>query len=779
MSHTITEEEFQLARQIHEHGRKLLDAGRYEAAIGKLSESLSIIPEWGTAFTNRGLAYYFLGRFDEALSDLNNAIKYKPRGEKGYYNRGLVYVELGRSQLAINDFSRSINLHSNNPLALLNRGIVQLNQKRVHRGVADVVHALKLDPNLRQQIERQNYFQLIEMYQSGMLFRQLLHENKLMANTSYLHDILDELNDIDVQKDYCQRVYLCRDALRHIKRDENLKLWADLMDNKARSINKCSSCNNEMDKQEAIDTHRLSLKVLTREQYPLEWSRAMDGLGLALLEKLKNQIKNIETAIDAFRSALEIRTNETDIDGWANTMNNLAKAFSMRFKGRKAENLSQVIIIYKQILSCQKLIDTRPDFCDQIRQKKHKVNKQLNSLTEIENERRNILKLKRVDTSIQIIGFFDLLQMGSFKEWKNCSNRRRPVSSSPGITILVSHRWESLKEPDPSGIQFHGVIRFIIQACMMAMGSTPNIFNNVDASEVIVNQRLYKQLACLYREYTQQVAERSEQLAREIFQETQQLQNYLDSTIGQVNSKLVVLDLMPLTFMMRQIEIWYDYTCLPQQPRSPEEQTYFNKELESLCNYFGNFFSLIIWSSDDIKRAWCFMEAIVGWKNGLESVFCCKNSLLSSNKPSPIYQLFYRMTRLSGDIPIDYADLNDAYRKSEQEKKIMEKAILSSFNRELKPRRDLSNDLTDVLMKTFNSAINELRGLNVSQVHNYLIHNGYRCTDVVDFEIIAKAIVMGTRKDTEAEHLSNRLDVGSRPNALRQEHEQQQNLLNF
>jgi len=404
-------------------------------------------------------------------------------------------------------------------------------------------------------------------------------------------------------------------------------------------------------------------------------------------------------------------------------------------------------MIYKQILLCQELIDTQPDLYNHITQKIHKVKKQLNSLTEIENVRKSQLDLKRAEVSIQVIAFFDLLQMGSFKEWKNCSNRRIPISSSSRITILVSHRWESIKEPDPSGLQFHGVIRFIIQSCMAAMGSTPNIFNNVDASEVIVNQRLFSQLVSLYREYTQQVTERPKQLAREIFQETKQLKNYLDSTIGQVNSNLVVLDLMPLTYMMLQIEIWYDYTCLPQQPRSLEEQTYFNRELESLSKYFGKYFSLIIWSSEDIKRAWCFMEAIVGWKNSLQSIFCCKNSLLSSTNPSPIYQLFYRISRYSSDdISIDYANLNEAYRKSEQEKKNMEIMILNSFNRELKPRKDLSNDLTNVLMKTLRPAINELNGLSVSQVHDYLFHNGYRCTDSVDYEAIAKAIVFGTRE---------------------------------
>ncbi len=69
------------------------------------------------------------------------------------------------------------------------------------------------------------------------------------------------------------------------------------------------------------------------------------------------------------------------------------------------------------------------------------------------------------------IPFFGLLKQGCFKRHQNCTAVvPKPMNA---LTIAVSHRWETLAHPDPTTIQFHGVVRFVIQACMMAIEPLP------------------------------------------------------------------------------------------------------------------------------------------------------------------------------------------------------------------------------------------------------------------------------------------------------------------
>lgn len=165
MNYPISEEEFQRARKQHELGMELMEAGQYEMAIEKFSKALSIFPVWGTAFLNRGLAYYYLDRFKEALADCNNAILYKPTSlANAYYNRALVHVEIGNYQQALDDFSRSINLDSESGLPFLNRGILLLKLGQADSGIADLARAVRIQPELKLQIGSSEIIKLIDLY---------------------------------------------------------------------------------------------------------------------------------------------------------------------------------------------------------------------------------------------------------------------------------------------------------------------------------------------------------------------------------------------------------------------------------------------------------------------------------------------------------------------------------------------------------------------------------------------------------------------------------------
>jgi hypothetical protein len=59
--------------------------------------------------------------------------------------------------------------------------------------------------------------------------------------------------------------------------------------------------------------------------------------------------------------------------------------------------------------------------------------------------------------------------------------------------------------------------------------------------------------------------------------------------------------------------LWYDYSCLPQPPRTPAEETLFRQGLNSLvaCQMLGHTLILLDDAEDYLQRAWCALEALV------------------------------------------------------------------------------------------------------------------------------------------------------------------------
>jgi hypothetical protein len=68
-------------------------------------------------------------------------------------------------------------------------------------------------------------------------------------------------------------------------------------------------------------------------------------------------------------------------------------------------------------------------------------------------------------------------------------------------------------------------------------------------------------------------------------------------------------------FLPDHIGIWYDYTCLPQEPRSPAEEAEFRAGMLSLPELFGSDAVTLVAlreSGDDYpNRAWCLAEALL------------------------------------------------------------------------------------------------------------------------------------------------------------------------
>jgi hypothetical protein len=304
---------------------------------------------------------------------------------------------------------------------------------------------------------------------------------------------------------------------------------------------------------------------------------------------------------------------------------------------------------------------------------------------------------------IRVFSIFDLLAARSFPRHQECHFVR---AIDPGrVTIMVSHRWENVDCPDPDGMHFHGVVRFVIKACMMAMGSSPCVFNSVDFSDTILCHTLYFALQDTFHNHVDRWLKGN--AAKEFPTDTALhrrltlLHEYMKETIGDSNTNLVAPDLVALTEMMDHVDIWYDYTSLPQLPRSASEEQEFQNAVETIDSAFRENFTLIIWSRRSLNRLWLIFEALLSVRNWRHSLFSSDNSIRSSMKPAPISQLRYRIDgfeiqdeagkRLPPSPAL--ASINDALRGNHTILELWDSCTLAQFGRE-RQAVDLSHDLS-------------------------------------------------------------------------------------
>ena len=83
-----------LANQKLEEGNQLYYKGDYNGAIAKYNEALTLYPNGGGIYHNRGAAYDALKKYELAIADSTKAIELNPNEASYYYNRGYIYSDL-------------------------------------------------------------------------------------------------------------------------------------------------------------------------------------------------------------------------------------------------------------------------------------------------------------------------------------------------------------------------------------------------------------------------------------------------------------------------------------------------------------------------------------------------------------------------------------------------------------------------------------------------------------------------------------------------------------
>jgi tetratricopeptide (TPR) repeat protein len=121
----------------------------YDRAIADYNQALRLDPNYATAYSNRGNAYYAKKDYDRAIADYNQALRLDPNHEVAYTNRGTAYYAKGDYDRAMADYNQALRLDPNNAWAYGGRGLAYNQKGQKALAIQDLEKAVQLDPNLQ------------------------------------------------------------------------------------------------------------------------------------------------------------------------------------------------------------------------------------------------------------------------------------------------------------------------------------------------------------------------------------------------------------------------------------------------------------------------------------------------------------------------------------------------------------------------------------------------------------------------------------------------------
>jgi tetratricopeptide (TPR) repeat protein len=137
--------------------------------------------------------------------------------------------------------------------------------------------------------------------------------------------------------------------------------WAMVQSNMGNAyrdrINLVKEKKNKLDNfNKAVECFENALRICNRENFPQEWIKIQNNLGiihtfnLYLFISEEDQNKEIEKGIVAFQNALEVCPQNNNPIEWADLQDNLASAYAKRMSEDEISNLEMSIFHYQQAL---------------------------------------------------------------------------------------------------------------------------------------------------------------------------------------------------------------------------------------------------------------------------------------------------------------------------------------------------------------------------------------------------------------------------------------------
>lgn len=136
------------AKIAYRQGLVLMNQGNTAGALAQFDKCISLDPQYGPAYIDRGAAHLALNQADKAVADANMALSLLPDNSGVYCNRGIALWKLNQRQKALEDFSKVISLNPDNHLGYMNRGAALVELGQYEQGIADLNKAISINPKI-------------------------------------------------------------------------------------------------------------------------------------------------------------------------------------------------------------------------------------------------------------------------------------------------------------------------------------------------------------------------------------------------------------------------------------------------------------------------------------------------------------------------------------------------------------------------------------------------------------------------------------------------------
>lgn len=204
-------------------------------------------------------------------------------------------------------------------------------------------------------------------------------------------------------------------------------------------------------------------------------------------------------------------------------------------------------------------------------------------------------------SSFRVISARDLCAMETMERHQDVRDKVPWLTTEdrPLALVFISHRWETLQHPDPTGRQLRVIQEFLRRICTC-----------VEAVMVPARERL-QLVPSLSLEGTLQ--------AEEVVRRMLCFGPFADASpcIGGHGAKRIVKEQFRVhsggafyAWLASKIGVWLDYTCMPQRPLSAKDEPEFRRSLAALDSLVMSSTVVALRQADDdyAVRGWCASE---------------------------------------------------------------------------------------------------------------------------------------------------------------------------
>ena len=149
--------------KLYKEGTTESNLKRYDAALIKLNEALSILPDSGSIYAERAKVYLEKNEGEKALEDLHTAIAKKTSNYKVYYLRAQAYIKANQLDSAFEDLNQCLNLKKDYYDGYLLRAELDEKQEKWNNAVFDYNQLIKMRPDFGM-----NYYKLALVKHNGL-----------------------------------------------------------------------------------------------------------------------------------------------------------------------------------------------------------------------------------------------------------------------------------------------------------------------------------------------------------------------------------------------------------------------------------------------------------------------------------------------------------------------------------------------------------------------------------------------------------------------------------